>query len=81
MVKPIGLAFTLRTGAAATTGNIIVILRHEPLKALMELHRVQSLMLVEQQMHKSHTQFKLNNNLLTVVLSISAIKSSAFFFF
>jgi hypothetical protein len=38
-MKPIGLA-TLRTGAAATTGNIIVILRHEPLKALMELHRV-----------------------------------------
>ena len=31
--KPIGLAFTLRTGAAATTGNIIVILRHEPLKS------------------------------------------------
>jgi hypothetical protein len=63
------ISFTLRTGAAATTGNIIVILRHEPLKALMELHRVQSLMLVEQQMHKSHTQFK-HNNLLTVVLSI-----------
>jgi hypothetical protein len=30
--KPIGLAFTLKTGTAATTGNIVVILRHEPIK-------------------------------------------------
>ncbi|MFT7395358.1 MAG: hypothetical protein ACI96G_000082 [Flavobacterium sp.] len=31
--KPIGLAFTLRTGAAAATGSIVLILRHEPLKS------------------------------------------------
>jgi hypothetical protein len=31
--KPIGLAFTLKTGATAATGNIVVILRHEPLKS------------------------------------------------
>ena len=31
--KPIGLAFTLRTGAAAATGTITVVLRHEPLKS------------------------------------------------
>jgi len=31
--KPIGLAFTLKTGTAAATGNIVVILRHEPLKS------------------------------------------------
>lgn len=31
--KPIGLAFTLRTGTAAATGNIVVVLRHEPLKS------------------------------------------------
>ena len=30
--KPIGLAFTLTTGTTATTGNIVVILRHEPSK-------------------------------------------------
>ena len=30
--KPIGLAFTLRTGSAATTGDIVVVLRHKPLK-------------------------------------------------
>jgi hypothetical protein len=29
----IGLAFTLRTGAAAAAGSIVVILRHEPLKS------------------------------------------------
>jgi hypothetical protein len=33
MVTVIGLAFTLRTGAAAATGSIVVILRHEPLKS------------------------------------------------
>jgi hypothetical protein len=27
------LAFTLKTGAAAANGNIVVILRHEPLKS------------------------------------------------
>jgi hypothetical protein len=31
--KPIGLAFTLKTGAEAANGNIVVILRHEPLKS------------------------------------------------
>lgn len=31
--KPIGLAFTLKTGTAAATGNIVVTLRHEPLKS------------------------------------------------
>lgn len=31
--KPIGLAFTLRTGASAATGDIVVTLRHEPLKS------------------------------------------------
>ena len=31
--KPIGLAFSLRTGASAATGNIVVTLRHEPLKS------------------------------------------------
>ena len=31
--KPIGLAFTLRTGASATAGNIVLTLRHEPLKS------------------------------------------------
>jgi hypothetical protein len=30
--KPIGLAFTLKTATVATTGNIVVILRHEPIK-------------------------------------------------
>ena len=30
--KPIGLTFTLKTGTAAVTGNIVVILRHEPIK-------------------------------------------------
>ncbi|RTY79622.1 type 1 periplasmic binding fold superfamily protein [Flavobacterium sp. LS1P28] len=30
--KPIGLTFTLKTGTTATTGNIVVILRHEPIK-------------------------------------------------
>lgn len=30
--KPIGLAFTLKTGTAAATGDIIVVLRHEPIK-------------------------------------------------
>jgi hypothetical protein len=31
--KPIGLAFTLKTGATGATGTIVVILRHEPLKS------------------------------------------------
>jgi hypothetical protein len=31
--KPIGLAFILKTGTAAATGNIVVTLRHEPLKS------------------------------------------------
>ena len=31
--KPIGLAFTLKTGTTAATGNIIVVLRHKPLKS------------------------------------------------
>ncbi len=31
--KPIGLTFTLKTGTAATTGNIIVTLKHEPAKS------------------------------------------------
>ncbi|MGL2987127.1 type 1 periplasmic binding fold superfamily protein [Flavobacterium sp. RSSA_27] len=31
--KPIGLTFTLKTGAAATTGNITVVLRHLPAKS------------------------------------------------
>ena len=31
--KPIGLAFTLRTGASAAKGDIVVTLRHEPLKS------------------------------------------------
>jgi hypothetical protein len=31
------LAFTLRTGAAAAAGSIVVILRHEPLKVLLVL--------------------------------------------
>ena len=31
--KPIGLTFTMRTGAAAATGAIVVTLRHEPLKS------------------------------------------------
>jgi hypothetical protein len=31
--KPIGLAFTLKTGTSAATGNIVVILRHKPLKS------------------------------------------------
>jgi hypothetical protein len=30
--KPIGLTFTLKTGATATTGNIVVTLIHEPIK-------------------------------------------------
>lgn len=30
--KPIGLKFTLKTGATATTGSITVTLRHEPVK-------------------------------------------------
>jgi hypothetical protein len=30
--KPIGLEFTLRTGSAAATGDIVVVLRHKPLK-------------------------------------------------
>ena len=30
--KPIGLAFTLKTGTAAATGDIIVVLRHMPIK-------------------------------------------------
>ena len=30
---PIGLAFTLKTGATATTGNITVVLRHLPDKS------------------------------------------------
>jgi hypothetical protein len=30
--KPIGLAFTLKTATVATIGNIVVILRHEPIK-------------------------------------------------
>ena len=30
--KPIGLTFTLKTGTTATTGNIVVTLRHEPIK-------------------------------------------------
>ena len=31
--KPIGLTFTLKTGATATTGNITVVLRHLPAKS------------------------------------------------
>lgn len=31
--KPIGLAFQLRTGAVAATGNLTVTLRHEPIKS------------------------------------------------
>ena len=31
--KPIGLAFTLKTGTVAATGNIVVVLRHEPAKS------------------------------------------------
>jgi hypothetical protein len=31
--KPIGLAFTLKTGTAAATGNIVVVLRHMPAKS------------------------------------------------
>jgi hypothetical protein len=30
--KPIGLAFTLKTATVAATGDIIVVLKHEPLK-------------------------------------------------
>jgi hypothetical protein len=30
--KPIGLEFKLTTGSAATTGDIVVVLRHKPLK-------------------------------------------------
>ena len=30
--KPIGLEFTLKTATAASTGNITVVLRHEPIK-------------------------------------------------
>jgi hypothetical protein len=30
--KPIGLTFTLKTGSTSATGNIVVILRHEPIK-------------------------------------------------
>jgi hypothetical protein len=35
--KPIGLAFTLRTGAAAAIGNIEVVLRHKPLKSAADV--------------------------------------------
>lgn len=31
--KPIGLGFTLKTGTAAATGNIVVVLRHMPAKS------------------------------------------------
>ncbi|MBG6060705.1 hypothetical protein IWX83_000477 [Flavobacterium sp. CG_9.1] len=31
--KPIGLTFTLKTGTVAATGNIVVVLRHEPAKS------------------------------------------------
>lgn len=30
--KPVGLSFTLRTAATAATGNLVVVLRHEPVK-------------------------------------------------
>jgi hypothetical protein len=58
------LAFTLRTGAAAAAGSIVVILRHEPLKVLLVLHPVQSQMQVEQQMHRLPMPFRLNSILV-----------------
>jgi hypothetical protein len=53
--------FTLRTGAAAATGSIV--LRHEPLKVLLVLHPVQSQMQVEQQMQITYP-FRLNSILV-----------------
>jgi hypothetical protein len=57
------LAFTLRTGAAAAAGSIVVILRHEPLKSA-GVASGSITNAVEQQMHRLPMPFRLNSILV-----------------